>query len=248
MIEQHEFEKCARFITCQMQHVARTSAGAHPLPRRVVTISRQTGCGAHEVANKLAQYLQANETSEQCNWTVFDRNLVQKVLEDHQLPAVLEKYMPEDKRSEIAEIMDELFGVHPSSWSLVHKTTETILRLAQLGNVIIIGRGANIVTSSFKNAFHVRLVGSLEKRVERVCRVTGMDRKQAVDFIQREDLGRKRYLKAYFDADIDDPLLYHMVINTDFVPLDLAARLIGDAVLLMGTARDYGLQPQPAPQ
>ncbi|MCX7723062.1 MAG: cytidylate kinase-like family protein [Verrucomicrobiae bacterium] len=229
-----------------MQQVARRGAGAEAPPRRVVTISRQTGCGAHEVAIRLAEYLQANDTVQQCPWTVFDRNLVQKVLEDHQLPAVFEKYMPEDTRSEIAEIMDELFGLHPSAWTLVHKTTETILRLAELGNVIIIGRGANIITSSFKYAFHVRLVASLEKRVERVRKRTGMDAAQAREFIQREDLGRKRYLKAYFDADIDDPLLYHMVINTDLTPLDLAAQLIGDAVLTLSHTHARLQQPRPA--
>jgi len=195
---------------------------------------------------QLAEYLQAHDAMPQCNWAVFDRNLVQKVLEDHHLPAVFEKYMAEDKRSEIAEIMDELFGLHPSSWSLVHRTAETILRLAQLGNVIIIGRGANIITSSFKHAVHVRLVGSLEKRVERVCKLTGMERNQAIEFVQREDLGRKRYLKAYFDADIDDPMLYHMIVNTDLVPFEIAVRMIGDAVLVMSNTHAHIAQVKPA--
>jgi len=246
MSQTPEFEKCASFITCQMQLSGRTGPGAEAPPRRVVTISRQTGCGAHAIAMQLAEYLQAHDAMPQCNWAVFDRNLVQKVLEDHHLPAVFEKYMAEDKRSEIAEIMDELFGLHPSSWSLVHRTAETILRLAQLGNVIIIGRGANIITSSFKHAVHVRLVGSLEKRVERVCKLTGMERNQAIEFVQREDLGRKRYLKAYFDADIDDPMLYHMIVNTDLVPFEIAVRMIGDAVLVMSNTHAHIAQVKPA--
>lgn len=246
MTQTPEFEKCASFITCQMQLSGRTGPEAGAPPRRVVTISRQTGSGAHAIAMHLAEYLQAHDTMPQCNWAVFDRNLVQKVLDDHNLPAVFEKYMAEDKRSEIAEIMGELFGLHPSSWSLVHRTAETILRLAQLGNVIIIGRGANIITSSFKHAVHVRLVGSLEKRVERVCKLAGMERNQAIEFVQREDLGRKRYLKAYFDADIDDPMLYHMIINTDLVPFEIAVRMIGDAVLVMSNTHAHIPQVKPA--
>ncbi len=248
MSETPEFEKCASFITCQMQLTSRTGLRTEASPRRVVTISRQTGCGAHAIATQLAEYIRANDALPQCDWAVFDRNLVQKVLEDHQLPSVLEKYMTEDKRSEIAEIMDELFGLHPSSWTLVHKTVETILRLAELGNVIIIGRGANIVTSSFKHALHVRLVGSLEKRVERVCKLMRMEYKQAVDFVQREDLGRKRYLKTYFNADIDDPLLYHMIINTDLVPFEIAVRMIGDAVLLLSNTHARLAQVKPPSQ
>ena len=57
------------------------------------------------------------------------------------------------------------------------------------------------------------------------------DRKAALELIRREDRGRKRYLRKYFRKDIDDPLLYHLVINTDFVSYQEAARLIGDAVV-----------------
>ncbi|MBP7976936.1 MAG: cytidylate kinase family protein, partial [Verrucomicrobia bacterium] len=49
--------------------------------------------------------------------------------------------------------------------------------------------------------------------------------------ILQEDRGRKRYLRKYFDADPDDPLLYHLIINTDDVPYEEAARIIGEAVL-----------------
>jgi len=38
-------------------------------------------------------------------------------------------------------------------------------------------------------------------------------------------------LKRHFDKDINDPLLYHLVINTDWVALEDAARLIADLVL-----------------
>ena len=45
------------------------------------------------------------------------------------------------------------------------------------------------------------------------------DRQTALDFIHREDKGRKRFLKEHFEEDIDNPLLYHLVINTDRIPL-----------------------------
>ena len=57
-------------------------------------------------------------------------------------------------------------GLHPSSWTLVQQTNATILQLAQMGNVILVGRGATVITSKLNNVFHVRLVGSLEKRIE----------------------------------------------------------------------------------
>ena len=59
----------------------------------------------------------------------------------------------------------------------------------------------------------------------------GVSRKAALEFIRREDNGRRRYLKKYFNKDLDDPLLYHLVINTDIVPYATAAHMIRDALL-----------------
>ena len=35
----------------------------------------------------------------------------------------------------------------------------------------------------------------------------------------------------YFRTDLDDPLLYHLTINTDLIPCEQAAHMIGDAVV-----------------
>ncbi|HYG36103.1 MAG TPA: cytidylate kinase family protein, partial [Clostridia bacterium] len=110
------------------------------------------------------------------------------------------------------------------------KISDTILHLAELGNVILIGRGANIITSKLDYVFHVRLVGSLERRVQYIQEVNHLSPKEALDFVRREDLGRQRYLKKYFNKDIEDPLLYHLGINTDLVPYAEAARMIAHAV------------------
>jgi cytidylate kinase len=139
--------------------------------------------------------------------------------------------MQEDRIPELTDTMDELFGLHPPSWTLVHQASETILKLARLGNVILIGRGAGVITRRLANVFHVRLVGSLQKRVAYLQEVRRLTPKEALETVQREDLGRQRYLKKYFHQDIEDPLLYHLVINTDLVPYEQAAELIGQAVL-----------------
>jgi cytidylate kinase len=125
--------------------------------------------------------------------------------------------------------MDELFGLHPSTWTVVEQTAETILRLAQLGNVILIGRGAHLITAKLPGVFHVRLVASLPDRVEHAHRFYGLGRPEARELVQREDSGRRRYLKKYFEAEVDDPLLYHLTINTSKVSFDAAAELIAAA-------------------
>jgi len=225
-------ETCSPFIRSQFQPAAPAlaSSGAS-LHRFAVTISRQTGSGAHAVGEMLAQYLQSQSPKGSSPWRLFDRDLAEKVLEDHNLPLRYTRFMPEDRISEVADTMDELLGVHPPSSSLARQTAETILRLAQEGNVILIGRGANVVTSKLDHVLHVRLVGSLEKRVAQIQKVQAVGREAAQEFIRKEDLGRRRYLKRYFSEEVDNPLLYHLVINTDLVPYDKAAQMIGDAVL-----------------
>jgi cytidylate kinase len=225
-------ERCLTFINCQLQ-----PRGGRPLgetgggPRRAVTISRQSGSGGHAVAERLADYLHACSPGDPRPWTVFDRNLVETVLEDQHLPKGLARFMPEDRVGEIQDMMDELFGLHPSCRTLVRQTADTILHLAELGNVIVIGRGGNVITSKLDYVFHVRLVGSLERRVEQIRQIEGLGHAAALAQVLREDRGRQRYLKKYLNKDIDDPLLYHLIINTDLVPYGEAARMIGEAVI-----------------
>jgi hypothetical protein len=222
-------EHCLSFINCQLQPP--TSMGHSGPRRRAVTISRQTGSGGHTVGQRLVELLQARAPKEARPWTLFDKNLVEKVLEDHSLPNRLARYMPEDRTSEISDTIDELFGLHPPSWMLVRQTADTILHLAELGNVILIGRGAGIITWKLDYVFHVRLVGSVTKRMLRLQEANNIGAKAAREMLAREDLGRRRFLKKYFDKDIDDPTLYHLVINTDAVPCDEAAWMIANAII-----------------
>jgi cytidylate kinase len=221
-------EQCRAFIACQLSPGGWTPSDGVVKP--AITISRLTGAGGHTVAGKLAEYLQGRVPGH-APWTVFDRQLVGKVLEDHNLSKRVAEYMPENHRSMVTDMVEELLGLHPSDWTLVHQTAETVMHLAQMGNVILVGRGASVVTSKLDNVFHVRLVGSIEKRTEQVQKVYGYDRKTAVDFINREDKGRKRFLKEHFEEDPENPLLYHIGINTDRIPYDEAAQLIGAEVI-----------------
>jgi hypothetical protein len=183
------------------------------------------------VAQGLADWLQSRTPPAHCPWTVFQKNLVQKVLEDHHLPARLAQYMPEDKVSGIQDAVEEILGLHPPSWNLVRQMSESVLQLAELGNVILVGRGANLITAHLPQAFHVRLVGSREQRIRRVMEYHKIGQKAATTFVGKEDAGRRRYIRKYFGKDIDDPLLYTLLLNTDALTYDQATEIIGHAVM-----------------
>jgi len=187
------------------------------------------GSGGRTVASQLAEYL-APHAPYGCHWTIFDHELIKKVLEDHGLPARLAEFLPESSKPRLREMMSTLRGKLPSTTKLVEQTVETIWHLAEGGYVILVGRAANVVTARLPNVFHVRLVGSLENRIERVEEVYDFDRRAAEEYIRTQDTAKRNYLKEYFGQDIDDAQLYHLVINTDRIPYGETAKLIADAV------------------
>ena len=222
-------EHCAGFVSSQFQSGG--MAGAEAGIRRAVTISRQAGCGALAVAEKLARHLQERSPHHADAWKVFDRNLMETVMEDHDLPARLAQFLPEDRVSYLEDIIADLIQTYPPSQTVIRQTTETILKLASVGNVILIGRGGNIITARLPNMFHVRLVAPLEDRIEYSRKFYEMTKAEARKFCRREDLGRERYLKKYFHANINDASLYHLVINLGLIDNENAAKLIGDTML-----------------
>ena len=183
------------------------------------------------MASKLAEYLQA-QAPLGSGWTIFDRNLIKKVLEDHLLSTRLAEFVPETGKSLLREVVEKLRGKHhPSALKIVRQTVETIWQLAEGGQVILVGRAANVITAGLKNVYHVRLVGSLDNRIERVEKVYDFDRRAALEYIRAQDAAKRLYVQDYFGRDIDDPELYHLIINTDRITYGDTARLIGDAVI-----------------
>jgi cytidylate kinase len=221
-------ESCFSFVNSHSVPADRSTVAR---VRRAVTISRQAGCGAVIIAEKLARYLQEHSPADDPQWTVFDRELMDKVLADHNLPKYLAQFLPEDKTSQIENMLAEIFRVYPPPQTVIQQTAETLLQLAGLGNAILIGRAGNIVTARLPNVLHVRLVAPLADRIERICRDDRKSPDEARRFCLEEEQARARYLKTYYHADINDPLCYHLVINTSLVGWDHAARIIGDAVL-----------------
>jgi cytidylate kinase len=229
MIVKGAFEKAKLYIE---SHSKDSEQGQlHTRQGPCITISRETGAGADKVSAALLEFFQVFSDEHSISWTAFDKNLIEKILEDHHLPQKLSQYFVEDKLSELKSMLNELLGIHPNVGVLIKTTSRTILQLAQIGNVIIVGRAANIIAARLKNAIHIRLVAPFTQRVQHIEDIYNMDYKEAVEFVKKEDLARKHYVKSYFNKDIEDPLLYHMVINTGQIPYKKAARMIGLAVL-----------------
>lgn len=218
---------CRAYLEAHRHHAAKQNPKTLP----VVTISREAGAGAVTIGTLTAQLLNQNGTERNCPpWTVFDKNLVEKVIEDHQFPAHLKQFLPEDVLPGVTSAVEEMLGLHPSAWTLAQHSMETILRLAHLGNVILVGRGSNLITAKIKPAVHVRLVAPFEERVKHIAEFYHLTPSEAEAYTRKADQGRRRYVKRYFRTAIEDPMHYSLVINTGKVDYHTAAHIIAEAV------------------
>ena len=225
-------EKTLAFVAAQLGASPKGPPRSREKRRPVVTVSRQTGAGGNAFGETLCGYLEMFQPKGRGPWAVVDKELVDKILEDEALPERLASWSPEDHLAGVSFVIEELLGLHRATWRPVQETTETILRLAGLGNVILVGRGANVILGHRPEAFHVRLVAALESRVAHMAELRGTSKKAARSYVEAEDKARQRFIRRYFQVDVNDPLLYNLVINVDRVPIDEAARIVGDAVLV----------------
>ena len=224
----------ARTLAFVAAHLGASPKGppkARERRRPVVTVSRETGSGGIAFGEALCRYLERAQPKGRGPWAMVNRELVDKILEDEALPERLASWSPEDHLSGISFVIEELMGLHRATWKPMQEVTETILRLAEMGNVVVVGRGANVIVGHLPQAFHVRLVAPLELRVASTAEQHGMSKKAALAHVLAEDKARQRFIRRYFQVDITDPLLYNLVINVDKVPIDEAARIVGEAVL-----------------
>ena len=98
--------------------------------------------------------------------------------------------------------------------------------LAREGNVLILGRGGQVLLKNYHSALHIQTVAPLAFRTEVVMARYGLAKREAQHRIRSSDRARSDYLRRYHGADWLDPTLYHLVINTGRVSVDTAVALI----------------------
>jgi len=119
--------------------------------------------------------------------------------------------------------------VPPLSASLegyVRMVDLVIRGLAHEGNVLVMGRASQIVLKRHPTATHVQIVAPFASRVQAVMASHGISKRDAEHRVRASDRARFDYVRRYHGADWLDPTLYHLIINTGWVPVDTAVALI----------------------
>ena len=103
---------------------------------------------------------------------------------------------------------------------------QVIKGLADEGDVLIMGGGAQIWLQDRPDVFHVLILAPLEKRVAWLQRRLNLSPKEALRRVRQSDRARADYLRRYHGADWLDPRLYDLVINRGRISESMAAELI----------------------
>lgn len=223
------YEKCKRYIEQHSKETPEQRKQRMIFP--CIAVSREPGTGANTVCEKVLEIIQSKTKEPEIIWAYFNRMLLEKVLDDSNLPKVVSEYLSEDKYSHFNDAVSELLGIRPSEWTILQKTTETVLQLGRMGKVIIVGRGSVMITSKLSNAFQLRLVAPLENRIEHTIKKRSINRIEAIKLLEKETEARKKYVRSHFHREIDDPSIYNLIVNTGKFSYDEAAEVIADAVI-----------------
>jgi hypothetical protein len=104
-----------------------------------------------------------------------------------------------------------------------------LLEQAAAGEGVILGRGAAAALRDDPRVLRVRLSGPVEGRLRRALAVNDIDEATALRTLRRFDRTHAEYFRQFHDVDIDDPTLYHLVIDSTSMPLEACVDLIETA-------------------
>lgn len=178
-----------------------------------ITISRQMGSLGSQVAREAAELL---------GYRLVWRELINQ--------AAIRAGAPEMALAAIDDL--GLFNIRTSSQTCEAyriALEQVILEQAQEGNVVIIGRAGQAILGARPGVLHVRLIAPLMLRIERQSMQAGVSWESAMAQIETSDRNRVRFLHRLYKAKLDDPLLYHLVLNTGNLGIREAAHIIAQA-------------------
>lgn len=180
----------------------------------IVTISRQIGSLGDEIAKVSA-----------------DRLGYERIEKSH-IAAVLSEYgfsaSDIDKYDETNPTLLQHLSRQKKLFE--HLIQAAMYEFAATDNVVLVGRGAQVILRDIPGTLHIRVIAPYKARVSRLMEQKGCERKHAQRDIQLSDRNSSGYIHTYFNADWDDSELYDLILNTRSMRLNTCVDLVVSAV------------------
>lgn len=97
------------------------------------------------------------------------------------------------------------------------------------GDLIYHGRSGQVLLAGLPGVLKVRLIAPISARVRTLMESEGMDSTSAEQYIRHVDGVRARWVKMMYGEDIEDPVLYNMVINLKTLSIPAACAIVTKA-------------------
>jgi len=199
-------------------------------PGPVITISRQTGCGARGIASAICQELNKRKPTvkNENQWRYISREILLESAEKLNLdPEALQHVVNDKDRG----IMDQIVGAlsthsFKSDQKILKTVHEVIRQFGQRGKVVIIGRGGASICGDIKQSIHIRLVAPEEWRIAEIARRLDFNKAYASEYVRKRDAERELLITRLLGKK-PDSLAFDLEINRSrFTDTQLAEIII----------------------
>jgi cytidylate kinase len=184
----------------------------------ILTISHEMGSGGAEIGMTVATrlgytYVDNEELLARAQRYGLGEERLARLVEDR--PSWVERFDAETRRCILA-------------------LQAVLYEFAQADNVVMIGGGGQWLLRGVPHALRTRIVAPFPERVTRLTATLsaqGRERvtpKTVAQFIRRDDIQKAARMRYLFDADVKDPGLYDVLINTAAFSREAAVTLLAE--------------------
>jgi len=183
-----------------------------------ITIEREFGCGASEIASLVAGRL---------GWSLWDERLTQEIARLTQsTPEAVERREWRTDPVVFRLFQDFLRGafegglpptnrLHLLDARRIAAVSETAVKTAlSSGPSVIVGRGSQFFLRNRKDVFHVFLYASRDQKISRLIS-KGETQDKAIELVDTTDKARAAFVRQYLGLQWQEPHLYHAMFNTE---------------------------------
>lgn len=129
---------------------------------------------------------------------------------------VAQEQAKQERREIVGQAYTELIG-------------QVLREYATTGDVIIVGRGGQVVLRDYTRVLHIRVQAPEEVRIRNIIKRQKVSYDIASDMVRDSDRQRARYIKRYYYEDWDNPNLYDIIVNTNRMSVNMAAHFVSAA-------------------
>lgn len=180
----------------------------------IVAISETPGSLGNEIGRRLAESL---------GYAFADREIIAKAAERFGEDAGELRHGTEEKPS----LWERFTDTHQRYKAFVEAT---LLEMASHDNVVLAGLASFLVLRRVRHALRVRTNAPERERAMRLQQQQGLTPEAAVDIVRQLDRERAARVKFLYHVDVDDPMLYDLVLNTERLTAEQGARILAEAL------------------